>query len=429
MNIMKFTILSIKGRKLNATFTVIALTLAVTLTYLVLMLSSSVEEGIKKQSGTYDLIVGAEGSPTQLVLNSVMYADKPVGNIPYSIYEKMLEDERILRAVPLALGDSYYGLPIIGTTLDFFKPYREGLPERYFLKEGTWFEHLGEVIIGSYVAKQANLTIGQTFHGNHGLGESDDHHEELTYKIVGILEPTGTADDKGIFTPIESVWEVHGHGEEAVEHSEENEEDHAGEDSQSHAEEHTEEEHEESHSEEELEITALLLKPEKINYIPNLQQELNDMHEVQAIFPVRTFRQLLETFDYGKKLAYLLTGVSIILAGLFILFAIISSIHQRKQETSILKSLGVPRSKLLLNVLLETSFLAGLGTILGVGIATVIFISIKKISLASFGLALGNIGFQANYMLYAMLIFIAAIIISVIPIIPYYFKKRRPISS
>jgi len=410
MNILQYTLLSIKGRKLNTAFTIVALTLAVTLTFLVIMLSSGIEQGIKKQSATYDLIVGAEGSPTQLVLNSVMYLDAPTGNIPYYIYEEMKEDDRILRAVPLALGDSYYGLPIVGTTQDFFLPYREGLAERFHLADGAWFEEPGDVVLGSFVAKEANLSVGDTFTGNHGLGENGDQHGELTYKVVGTLEPTGTADDKGIFTPIESVWLVH--EEEHEEHEDA-------------ASDNEEGQHDEEHEEDELEITALMLKPQQIGHIPSLKEEMDSIHEVQAIFPVRTFRQLLETFDYGKNLAYLLTGVSIVLAGLFIVFAIISSIHQRKQETSILRSLGVNRNKILANVLLETSILSGAGTILGIVFAYLIFAGLKMISLSQFGLTLGDVGFPVEYALYAGLVFVGATSIALLPILPSYLIKRK----
>ncbi|MBM7618233.1 putative ABC transport system permease protein [Bacillus tianshenii] len=410
MNILQYTLLSIKGRKLNAAFTVVALTLAVTLTFLVIMLSSGIEQGIKKQSATYDLIVGAEGSPTQLVLNSVMYLDAPIGNIPYHIYEDMKEDDRILRAVPLALGDSYYGLPIVGTTQDFFLPYREGLAERFHLADGAWFEEPGDVVLGSFVAKEANLSVGDTFTGNHGLGENGDQHGGFTYKVVGTLEPTGTADDKGIFTPIESVWLVH--EEEHEEHEDA-------------ASDNEEEQHDEEHEEDELEITALMLKPQQIGHIPSLKEEMDSIHEVQAIFPVRTFRQLLETFDYGKNLAYLLTGVSIVLAGLFIVFAIISSIHQRKQETSILRSLGVNRNKILANLLLETFILSGAGTILGIVFAYLIFAGLKMISLSQFGLKLGDVGLPVEYALYAGLVFVGATSIALLPILPSYLLNRK----
>ncbi|MFZ3589024.1 ABC transporter permease [Bacillus sp. DJP31] len=426
MNIFQFTLLSLKGRKINTIFTVIAIVLAVTLTYSVMFMSSGLEDGIKKQAGSYDIVIGAEGSPTQLALNSIMYLDVPTGNIPYSLFEAMQKDERVLKAVPLALGDSYYGIPIVGTNLDYFQPFRKGLQERFSLSQGSWFAEPGEVVLGHNSAKHTKLSIGDTFVGNHGSEESGQVHEDFEYKVVGILSPTGSADDKGIFTPYESIWSVHV-DDEHEEHSEEE-----GKEESEH-EEHTEEENKEEsehdnekeHDEEGLEITAILIKPEQLGYVPALYEELNAQHEVQAVFPVKVFRQLLETFNYGKQMAILLVGVSIVLAGLFIVFAILSSVAQRKSEISILRSLGVSRTKIIYTIILESTIIIGLSTLFGIVVAYGSYFIIKSISLYYVGISLGDIKYDPQYLIFASLLFSVAMLISLLPLLPLYLKKKE----
>lgn len=400
MNIFSYTILSLRGRLTNVIFTIIAISMAVCLTLSVLLISNSIENGIKEQAGTYDVVIGAEGSPMQLVLNSLVYLETPTGNIPYELYENLASDERVLRVVPLALGDSYYGYPIVGTSQDFFLPFREGMEERFQLKTGEWFGKIGEIVLGSEVAQQTGLTVGDTFHGNHGVGESSDEHKDFEYTVVGVLASTGTADDKALFTPIESVWEVHEHKGEAVIWENHSEEDHEG----------------------EKQVTALLVKPEQLGFAPALKEEFDNIHEVQAVYPVTIFRQLLETFNTGKSIALILTAVTIGMAVLFTAFAVINSLVQKSKETEVLKALGVTRKKIIVTNVLETIFVSSTGTIIGTFASFFIFYLISIYSIDYIGI---NLPFKIDLSLlkYSLYLFFLSVIVSFVPTFRLYRKK------
>jgi len=403
MNILQFSLLSMKGRKLATSFTVLAIMIGVMLFYTILFISESIENGIKKQTATYDLIVGAKGSPTQLALNSILYIDAPTGNISYELYEQLQEDDRVLKVVPLALGDSFYGQPIIGTSLDYFLPFREGLPERYRLAEGEWFKELGEVVLGDFVAKHSKLQLGDTFVGTHGLEEDGHAHDQLVYRVVGILEATGGPDDKGIFTPYESVWAVHDKKSwsETI--------------ASKHKKEH---ETESGHHDEEAELTALLIKPEQLGFVPALKEELDVVEGVQAVYPVKVFRQLLETFKYGTQIALLLVSIASILALLLIVFAMISSISQRKQEMNILKAIGVLRSKIMASLFIEVSLLSIVGIVAGVVLSLLLFSLLSSYSLTYLGLVLTNVEWNLSYFLYAVYLFIGIMLVSLAITVP-----------
>ncbi|RSK28706.1 FtsX-like permease family protein [Bacillus sp. HMF5848] len=481
MNLLKFTLLSLKGRALSTVFTIIAIALAVTLTFTVILVSTGIEEGVKKQAGAFDLVVGAEGSPTQLVLNSILFLDTPIANIPYSSYEELQKDERVLKVVPLALGDYFYGQPIVGTTTDYFLPFREGLPERFTLQQGEWFSKVGDAVLGSYVASAASMKIGDTFFGNHGI--ADDTHESLEYRVVGILEPTGTADDKAVFTKVDSVWAVHGHaanGEESYTDEEDShvdgEESHSEEEShvtksehateeevhsdeedskslqqESHSEEkdsHTEQEEshtdeEDAHPEqekshvgaddahqwgdehdEELQITALLVKPQSLGFVPSLKEELDNVSGVQAVYPVRIFRQVLSTFSYGQQIALILASSSIVLAALFILFTVLGSIVQRKEELAILKAIGVSRHKLLLQLLYEAAFITIMGIGVGFLIALGAFYFIQKVSASYAGILLPDVTITWEFLKYALYMLLGAMTVSILPALPNYLQRK-----
>ncbi|OZM55944.1 hypothetical protein CIB95_14875 [Lottiidibacillus patelloidae] len=388
MNIIKFSLKSILGRKTNTIFTAIAIMIAAALVFSVMMIFEGLDKGIKDQAGSYDIVVGAEGSPMQLTLNSLLYFDKPLGNVPYSLYEELRDDERVLRVVPIALGDSYESYPVIGTTLEFFQPFREGLQERFSLAEGSYFKSTYEVVIGASVARELDLQVGDHFHSSHGF-EGNNEHDEMEYIVTGILEPVGSADDKGIFTSIESVW--HAHEEETGE--------------EAHTEEH----------EDEKEVTAILVKPQMLGFAPGLKEEIDKKNEMQAVYPVIMFRQLLETFSIGKQIAMLLATISIFMAVLFIVFAVLGSMNQRRGETMILRSLGVPRYKIATNILIEMSFVSLIGTSMGYFLSQTIVFLVGTYSKMYLGFAMPTFIISSNIIYVGVSIFLLALIISFIP--------------
>jgi len=352
MSSMRLLLLQLLGRKYSFLFMCLVVSVAAALVFTVSSVSSSLREGLLQQAGTYEIVVGAEGSATQLVLSSVMRLDVPNGNIDRETYERLTDDPRVLKAVPLALGDSYMGLAIVGTTQQYFTPHREGLPERFALREGEWFAEAGDVVLGAEAAARTGLSVGDEFHGNHGVGDAHGETHEDEYHVVGILDAVGSADDLSLFTPLESVWEAHG---EEAEHGD---------------------------------ITAILLKPEQLGFAPALREELNSMPGVQAEYPVRVFRELLSMFRLGERAAQLIGGVSVLLSALAVAFAVLSTNAQRRSEMALLRALGMNRAAVLRNLLLETALLAGCGSAAGFALSAAVFAFARRYALSAWGVAL-----------------------------------------
>ena len=259
-------------------------------------LTAQLKSNVIENAGTYDILVGANGSATQLVLSSMFYYDNPIANINISYYENMQKDSRIVKVVPIGMGDNYNGYKIIGTSTQFFD-------EGYELKEGKLFENEGEVVIGSTVARATGLKIGSTFAGMHGLASEGGHeHGDFKYTVVGILNQTKTPSDTVIYTDIQSVWEVHG-----LEYDHDHEEN----------ENHDEEEHmssaHEGTSSENL-ITALLVKTTSLANQVVVTNELAKNTDIQAINPAATLRRLLVTLSAGEIIVTLVAYVSIFLS-------------------------------------------------------------------------------------------------------------------
>jgi len=201
----------LRFRWLVSLLTVAGIALGVALVCAVLALRHESERALSRDAGLYDLVAGGKGSPLQLVLSSVYHLDSPTGNLPYSVYEQMKRDSRILWAAPIGLGDNYSGYRIVGTESHFFDlPDRNGEPFFRFA-DGQGFKDRFEVVLGSQVASSSGLGVGDSFFGTHGLVEvpGAEVHRDFPYRVSGILASTGTAQDRAIFGTLASVWEIH----------------------------------------------------------------------------------------------------------------------------------------------------------------------------------------------------------------------------
>ena len=212
MNLFTIAYKSIRQRALASSLTCLSVSLGVMLMVIVLSGFAIVEKNFSQNSVNYDLIVGPKGSSLQLILNTVYRIGDPVGNLPYRFYREMQDDPRVKVSVPIALGDvteegSY---KIVGTTTEYFKiGYAPG---RSFKVAGKSFGTAFDAIIGSQVAYQNGWELGHKFKLVHGGAESDHVHDE-EFTVIGILAPTGTANDKTVFVNLEGFYLIAGHGQ------------------------------------------------------------------------------------------------------------------------------------------------------------------------------------------------------------------------
>ncbi|HWB12399.1 MAG TPA: FtsX-like permease family protein [Pirellulales bacterium] len=285
MSLWKIAWRSIEQRALASCLTGVSMALGVALVVTVLVIHSVVDRFFRQSSQGYDMIVGAtKGGRLQLVLNTVYHLSQPVENLPYTLYKEFLKDgdhpgkyaSLVDVAVPVCLGDSYEQFRVVGTTpamFEVWEPY-----QKYEFADGRNFkqENFFEGVIGSVVASTSGLKVGDTFQPSHGI-EAEGGHKHDAFKVVGILKPTGTPNDRALFINMEGFYllrghakeeeqgEGHGHDAEGKEHEEHGDEhhehhdeamhdeashdDHAGE-HEEHADKHEEHAGEHSHEDE-----------------------------------------------------------------------------------------------------------------------------------------------------------------------------------
>jgi len=352
-------------KPLNTVLSVILLTASVAIISLLILLQEQFEKQFSSNIDGVDVVLGAQGSPLQLILSSVYQVDAPTGNISYDDAKVWMKHPFVKSAIPLAFGDNYRGFKIVGTTPEYLEKFGAKVTS------GKIFNKNLEVVVGSEIAKKLNIKVGDKFFGSHGDAAEGEVHEEFEYTVSGIASQTGKVVDNLILSNVQSVWQMHDHEQE---HSEAEENPDHGEEGHIHFEgdEHEHHEHD-SHDHEEKaivsengnEITAVLIKfKNKMGFVtwPRLVAQNTKM---QAASPAVEINRLFSLFGIGlEALQYLAYGIMLI-SGISIFIALYNTLKERKYEFALLRVSGASRSQLLSLVLFESILLCVTGFILG----------------------------------------------------------------
>ncbi len=364
------------------TLTLLLLSFGVGIISMMFLLENQLSDKFNKNIKDIDFVLGAKGSPLQLILANVYHIDAPTGNIKVSEAQKIIKNPTVKEAIPLAYGDNYEGWRIVGTTPRYAEFYEVKL------KEGKVFETPFEVTVGSYAAKELGLKLGQTFKSNHGLdkeGEEEEGHDQL-FTVVGIYEASGTVIDRLILTPVESIWEVHDHGDHeesghaGIVSAEEHDAEHAHEDEHAHAHEadtldndhaHEDEHAEEEHAhEEDHEVTAYLLI-KRLPMAPMILPQLVKNTNMQLALPAIEINRLNENFGIGMSVVKAVAILIMIISFLSVFISLYNALRERQYELAILRTLGGRRIQLFILILLEGFFMVALGLIIGLVLSRV----------------------------------------------------------
>ena len=428
-------------KPLNTLLSIILLTASVAIITLLILLQNQFEKKFNSNIDGIDLVLGAQGSPLQLILSSVYQVDAPTGNIDYTEAKKWMDHPFVETAIPLAFGDNYRGFRIVGTTEDYLKKYGAKI------QQGKIFNKNFEVVVGSAVAEKMQLKIGDTFYGSHGDSEEGEVHKDHAYKVVGIASKTEKVVDNLILCNIQSVWAMHDHEHaegEAHDHEEHDHHDHEAmaeahdnHDEHMHDEavvsdhdhEHHDHDAEEAHnhteeahiSEEGKEITAVLIKMKNKPALLSWQFMIPMNTKMQAASPGREINRLFGLFGIGlQALQYLAYGIMLI-SGISIFIALYNTLKERKYEFALLRVNGASRLQLLALVLIESLLLCVTGFLFGTIVGRIALVLISGSSEEEFKMSFNPFEFvwEKEGYLFLLTIFVG-ILAAVIPAVKAY---------
>ena len=399
---LKFAFKNMAIKKVQIILIVLSIVISAGIGVLAFNVATQVDEGITNNAGYYSAIIGPAGSNTQLAMNSMYFTDSPVGTIPYSVVSSLQQDQRVTSAIPFAMADNYNGYSVVGTTPAFLN----GTPPEYVgakkIAKGEMFDETKtlQAVVGYNVAKYCDLEVGDVIHTSHSASETDKHAQGLT--VVGILEESHSSFDNIVFTQIQTLWEMHDHGEE----------EHEGEEHHAHG-----------------TVCAVLVNTKNPGFAMQLVNEYDgkiitaedgDTYTLQAIEPMSVVRDVLNDADDTKYIVFVLCAVILIMNIMIISIITLLNMYHSAKEISLMRLIGISMKKINLLYIIQNSIMGVISVLLAFGVSRLCMLLMNDY-VQSMGVVLN----MSKVYPMEFVILLAVFAISVIPTVIWTFCMSR----
>jgi len=191
--------------KLKATILTASITLMLFLPSATRLLVNDSAVALTARADQTPVVVGSRGSPLELVLNALYFHAEQPPVMPYRMYVE-LRNSGLAETIPMHTRFHSRGSPIVGTSLNYFA-FR-----KLQLAGGRMMGMLGEAVIGANVAAKQEADVGGSVVSSPETVFDIAGVYPLKMKVVGVLEPKGTADDDAIFVDFRTAWVIQGLG-------------------------------------------------------------------------------------------------------------------------------------------------------------------------------------------------------------------------
>ena len=339
MSLLKLIWSNMIYKRLSTLLTVVLFTFGIGLILLMFQLDQQIESSFKKNIKGIDLVIGAKGSPLQLILASVYHSDFPTGNVYVSQVNKWYTHPQVEEGIPLSYGDSYKGYRIVGTELTYIDHYKAEIAVGR-----RWENHL-EVVVGYTVAQDLGLAIGDEITSTHGLDENGHSHDNVKFKVVGILENNHSVLDQIILSDIPSVWMVHRHDHETFGHWAEHED---------------------------KQITAMLLKFKSRYTAMMTVRRINEGSSLQAALPVFELDRLMQLIGNASDVLKVLSIVILVISAFGIFISLFNKLEERKKDIALIRVMGGSKKFVFKMILGEGLIIAIISYLLAIVVAQIL---------------------------------------------------------
>ncbi len=352
MAILSLAAKSLWNRRLTSTLVVLSIALSVALLLGVERLRTQARASFANTLSGTDLIVGARGSPINLLLYSVFRIGDPTNNVNWTSYRTLAAHPQIAWTVPLSLGDSHRGFRVLGTSRAYFEHYRYGRSQPLRIAAGREFEDVFDAVLGAEVADRLGYRLGQSIVIAHGASEvSFALHDDKPFHVVGVLARTGTPVDQTVHVSLEGIEAIHADwlGGAPVPGL--------------------------RLSAEQVRqidltpktITAFLVGLKSKTAIFRLQREINEFaaEPLLAILPGLTLQQLWGLMGLAENALLVVSGLVVLVGLIVMLAALLTGLNERRREMAILRAVGARPGHVFSLVLGESLALALVGALLG----------------------------------------------------------------
>ena len=361
------------NRRLSLGLSLLAVMLAASLLLSVERIRQAARDNFAQSLSGTDLVVGARTSPVQLVLYSVFRLGEATNNLSWESYEQIARDPSIAWSVPISLGDSHRGYPVLGTTPAYFEHYRYGDKQALKLVDGAVFAGVFDAVLGAEVAQRLGYRVGDRItlsHGDGGLPGME--HDDKPFTVTGILAPTGTPVDRTVHVGLAAIEAIHldwiggapvpgfNIAAEVVQKFDLTPKS----------------------------ITAFLVGLHQRAEVFRVQRRINTFAEepLLAVMPGVALDQLWQTVGVVEKALQLLSWLVLAVGLAGLMATLLAGLNERRREMAILRSLGAGPRHVLALLMLESGVVSLLGCLAGLALVTLIA-AFAGDALLAFGLA------------------------------------------
>jgi len=391
MSLIRLSIKSMLSRKLTVLLLILSIGLSTMLLVGIQKIKLSAKHSFSHSISGTDLIIGARSGETQLLLYTVFRQGQPIANMSWDSFKEIQGLSEVKWAIPISLGDSHRGFPVIGTTSDYFSHYRYGSKKNISFLTGQRFQNAFDVVLGSEVARKYNYKLGDQLLLSHGITDKSMRlHKHNPFSVVGILNPTGTPVDKTLHIPLEGFTAIH------VDWKNKN-------------------------------LDPNMLVPRSVTgafigltskfSIFSIQQRITNWKNeaLMAIIPGVALSRLWSTIGTIDTAFLIITVLVVIIAFLGLLLSLFMSLDQRRRELSILRSLGAHPYQLFLILIIESLIITIGGVICGLTFMLTTGTLVKPMLENKLGLILSLTSVTMAEVYLALGVVMFGIIISLIP--------------
>jgi putative ABC transport system permease protein len=342
---------SVLNRKTTAILTIFTVAISVMLLMGVERIRTQAKSSFANTISGTDLIVGGRSGQVNLLLYSVFRIGNATNNIDWQSFETFSNNSSVQWAIPISLGDSHRGFRVMGTNQDYFTHFKYGRKQPLTFKDGHDFKGLFDTVIGSDVAKTLGYKIGSDIVIAHGISDvAFSRHDNLPFKVVGILNPTGTPVDKTVHVSLEAIEAIH-----------------VGWESGAHIGSTPSQQQLLKHQFQPQQITAMLIGLKSRIQTFALQREINNYRDepLSAIMPGVALHELWGMMSVAEQ-ALMAVSVFVVITGLMgMLSSLLTSLQERRREMAILRAMGAQPKHVFALLISEATVLTLAGIVVG----------------------------------------------------------------
>lgn len=408
----KLIFMSLWNRRISIALILVSISLSISLLLGVEHLRHEAKESFTKTISGTDLIIGARTGQINLLLYSVFRIGNATNNISWQSYKEIAADKKIKWSIPISLGDSHKGFRVMGTTETYFEKYQYGNKKSLAFDQGKRFKQLYDVVIGSQVAKELGYTLGEKIILSHGVGKvSFSNHEDKPFKVVGILEPTGTPIDRTLHISLAGIEAIHlgwQHGtkmpglvisaEDAL-----------------------------KHDLTPKSITAVFIGLKSKVATFSLQRKINNYKQesLAAIIPGLALVELWRIVSFVERLLVVISAFVVVTGFVGMVTTILAGLNERRREMAIFRSIGAKPSYIFLLLMVEAILLAVVGCVIGIANIYLILTVLEPLLISHYGLFISTNLFNSYMLIIVGLIIVVAAILGLIPSIAAYRSSLK----